>query len=159
MYSTNELFIRDEIATAMNQDFNSAAERVVDALGQDYSKTFNISSFETTSPEEILRKADEFGTVYIGQSDFKRVGKLGQKHLTNEIVIEVIAWILKKGDDTNQVSILRMALVEVMRNREFDFEKYSDWEIESSGSIDFSPETTENIYTGSGIIVKVKTGI
>lgn len=154
----NELKILKEIRDRFNTDFMRVAEEIGHASGE--NPNFNIDEFSDLSPADQLAKSDEFGLINIINTSYQTQDTL-ERAMIQTISLAVQVVIIDRGDIAKQISIARMALVEIVQKSDFDFMRYAGLDLSSTEptQLEFQGPGDNNCYFLVGIVLQLKIGI
>lgn len=158
MDMTDELTILKEITTVLKRDFMAKAKEVAERSRNNIS--FNVADFVNISLNDYIAEHEEFGIVMVQSSGYQSDNTLGRDAI-NEINYEIQVITLDKGDTATEISIIRMAIAELLLREDLDFLSSCSLVIESTEPfpLEFGPKEARIKHVLSGVTVKVSLGI
>lgn len=154
----NEITLRNKIIDKCNSDFMNNVRKTAVLSGVEAK--FDVKEFTEMTLDEAIIKHVEFGIVYPVESSFEFSG-LPHSIIMNEITFMIEVCFIARKQLANQISLIRIGLVNTMANLEEDIIEMSGIRIETTSPIDFGALDDDNDtrYVGCGINAKLKIGM
>ena len=152
----NEIIIRKEIIKVLDKQFNLLAVDI--AAVSDVTKSFKDVSFSSKSLNDELVKNDQFGLVYIGDVDYE-VSKDKERSALVTIPYTIQVIFLDKGNLTDQISLIRMTLVDIILKEDWAWMRFAEIQITSTTPVDIKASENGILYMSAGILLTVKIGV
>ena len=157
MVYSNERTILKELQTVLNNKLMDMVRTV--AQRSEDEVVFNVAQFSDASLNDQLIEHEEFGLIFVDDSGYESEPEVGQS-VINTVRIGCQAIIIDRGNLARDISLLRMALAELILNSDFDFETFSSTKVESTKPtpLDFGAKDSSIKYVASGVVAIFKLG-